>query len=246
MQPQEASFITTLVVIPAVMYVLYRTVVPFEPVMRDLRIGSSLLFPLVAGAMLGFVHIMVDPPLLFSFWGFVAFLVIYPVINTYVVLVLFNRRSTMQHAAAPIYFAIGGAGVAMGLASAESFRTLSALGEGSADAPLILELLLFSTAFVLFHCSKAAYLGTYVVQGMRRRGVLMATLMEGPLGFLFFARQVGQDDLAVTATILLFALLVYLWTWRRFFPAQMPDDLAKALRKERRRARRRRERAGGV
>lgn len=244
MLPQEASLITTLVVIPSVMYVLYRTIVPFEPVMRDLRIGASLMFPLIGGAGVGFAHIMIDPPLLPYIWGLLAFIIIYPVIDTYVVLVIFNRRATLDHPAAPIYFGIGGAGLAMGLAAAESFRSLSALGDASADGWLILELFLFSTAFVLFHCSKAAYLGTHVVEGMRRRGVLRSTAMEGLFGFLFFTRQVGEDDLAVTLLMLLYAGYVYLWTWKRFFPSQMPEDLAKALRKERKRARRRRERGG--
>jgi hypothetical protein len=174
----------------------------------------------------------------------VAYLFLYPVIATYVVLILFNRRRTLKQPAAPIYFAVGGAGLAMGLAAAESYRSFAALGEGSASLALILQMLVLSTAFVMFHCSKALYLGTFVVEGRRRRGIVMSALLEGPLGLLYFAHRVGEDDSAVIATMLLFALFVYLWAWRRFFPAQMPEELAKAMRKQRRRAKMRRVRSG--
>lgn len=244
MLPQQASFLTSIVVIPSVLYVLYRTVVPYEPVMRNLEIGSALMFPLLAGTGVGFAHIVIDPPLFFTFWGVVVFLFIYPFLETLAVLTLFNRRHTMKDPAAPIYYAIGGAGLAMGMAAAESYRSFAALGEASAEPPLIVLLFLLSTSFVIFHCAKAAYLGTYAAQGKHRRGVVRATLLEVPLGLLYFAERIGEDDAAVIAAMVLYSVFVYLWVWRTFFPAQMPEALSKALRKQRRRERARRERRG--
>jgi hypothetical protein len=246
MLPQQASFLTSLVVIPSVIYVLYRTVVPYEPVMRNLEIGSALMFPLLAGTVVGFAHIVVDPPLFYTFWGVLVFLLIYPFIETLAVLTIFNRRHTMKDPAAPVYFAIGGAGLAMGMAAAESYRSFAALGEGSAEPGLIVLLFVLSTSFVIFHCAKAAYLGTYAATGRHRRGVVRATLLELPLGLLYFAERIGEDDTLVIVAMLLYSVFIYMWVWRTFFPAQMPEALSKALRKERRRARTRRERRGAA
>jgi len=242
--PQEAAFLTSVVVIPAVMYVLYRTIVPFEPVMRDFEVGAALMFPLLAGAAIGFVHILIDPPLLATVWGLVAYLFLYPVIASYAVLILFNRRRTLEQPAAPIYFAVGGAGLAMGLAAAESYRSFASLGDAPADLGFILVMLVQSTAFVMFHCSKGLYLGTHVAQGRRSRGVVMASLLEGPLGLLYFTARLGDDRGAAALLLLLYSLFVYLWVWRRFFPEQMPEEMAKALKRERRRARLKRARGG--
>ncbi len=246
MNPQQASLLTVVVVIPAVMYVLYRTIVPYEPVMRDLKVGGALMFPLLAGVGVGFAHIVFDPPLLLTFWGLLLFLFLYPLIETLAVLTIFNRQGTLTQPAAPVYFGLGGAGLAMGLASAESYRTFATLGDEPVDIWLILLMLVMSTSFVLFHCSKGVFLGTYVAEGRRRRGVLMATLLEGPLGLLYFAARVGDDQGFVLAGMLVFSLFVYLWAWHRYFPEQMSDELARALKKERRRAKLRRARRGGT
>ncbi len=232
-----ASVLAGLLCAPPILYILYRAIVPYERAMPDFRLAGSLFFPAIAGFVLGITHISIDTDLIYSGYGGIAFLLLYPAIETYAIVVIFNRNFFYKQPGTPIYFAVGGAGLALGLSFVEAVQALAA--REPADLPFTLGILVFATAFVLFHSSKGLLLGTYFVEGTRLRGVLVSIAVEVPFAALYVTGKFfGPDYAQIFLLMLAYAALFYYMTWMRFFPRRMPEPLRKALDQERKRLRR--------
>jgi hypothetical protein len=207
--------------------------------MPEHKFAGSMFYPGIAGFGLGVAHAGLDAGLVGGGSGGLAFLLLYPLIETYIVIVIFNRSFFYKQAATPIYFAIGGGTLAFGLAFMDIFRALGAPGQPVGEGWFILAMLALATAYVLFHASKGLVLGTYFQAGSRKRGVLVAFVLEAPFGALLLAgRFPGIDPGPIIALLLVYAGLFYYLTWHVFFVRRMPEDLKRALDKARKRARR--------
>jgi hypothetical protein len=237
LEPRLASVLAGLLCAPPILYILYRAIVPYERAMPDFRLAGALFFPAIAGFGLGVAHISFDTDLIFAGYGGTAFLLLYPAIETYAIIVIFNRNFFYKQPGTAIYFAVGGAGLALGLSFVEAVQALSA--HEPADIPFTIGILALATAFVLFHSSKGLLIGTYFVEGARLRGVLVSIALEAPFGALYLTgKAFGADYAEIFALMVLYGALVYYMIWKRFFPRRMPEALRKALDKERKRQRR--------
>ena len=213
---------------------------PYEPAMPEHKFAGSMFYPGIAGFALGVVHASIDAGLLDTGYGGLTFLLLYPLIETYAVIVIFNRSFFYKQAATPIYFAVGGGTLAFGLAFMDIFRALGAPGQPVGEVWFLVAMVALATAYVLFHASKGLLLGTYFAAGSRRRGVIVALVLEVPFGALLLAgRFPGIDPGPIIAMLFVYAAAFYYLTWHVFFIRRMPEDLKRALDKERKRARRR-------
>lgn len=236
---QLAFLLAALVVLPATMYLLYRSIVPYEPVMPDFRLAAALFYPGIFGFALAIVHIGLDPGLVGGGFGSLAYLGLYPAIESYALVVVFNRTMFLKQPEAPVYFGVGGGALAGAFAFVETTRVFLAPGREATDAVLILAMLGLATALVLFHSSKGLLLGTYVAEGARTRGLLLSIALELPFGALLLtSRFLGADYGPVLALMIAYAVVCYFAVWNRFFPKRMPDAMRQSLEKERKRVRR--------
>ena len=238
-QTNLAFTLSFAMVIPAVFYILYRSILPYEPVMRDLKLAGALMFPFLLGAALGVFHILADVGFIETGYAGLAFLLVYPLVASLMVVVVFNRRFFMKQAVAPVYFGIGGAGLAMGLGGSEVFRALAAPASQPSDAALMLSMFVLATSFILVHTSKGLFLGVHYASSRRARGLFLASAMEAPLGLLYLIGLLNVERTLTLALMLLYGVGLHYWTWQVFFPSNMSQDLAKDLTRERRRIRRR-------
>lgn len=236
---QLAFLLAGLVVIPATLYLLYRSIVPYEPVIPDPNLAGSLLYPGVLGFVLGLVHAGLDPDLLARGFGGLAFLLLYPAIETYALVVVFNRSLFYKQPATPLFFAIGGASLAGALVFVETARAFLQPSRDAADIVFAASMLGLASSFVFFHSSKGLLLGTFFAEGARTRGILLSIAIEVPFAALLLtSRFVGADYGPVLVLMILYSAAAYYFVWHLFFPKRMPDGMRKSLEKERKRMRR--------
>lgn len=239
MDPRLASFLAAVACIPAFFYLTYRSLAPYEATMPGHRIGGSMFYPGIAGFALGIVHATMDPSLIGAGYGGLSYLVLYPLIETYMLIVIFNRTFFFKQPATPVYFGMGGGALALGMAFVEVYRSLLVPSPAYGDFGLFLVLAVLATAFVLFHASKGLILGTYYAVGSRRRGVLVTMLLEAPFGALLLTAHFPQVDAGpLVALLVIYAAVLYYFTWHLFFQKRMPEELRQAITQERKRARR--------
>lgn len=238
MEPRFASFMAALVCVPAFFYLVYRAIAPYESVMPGRRLGGSMLYPAIAGFILGIVHGTMDLDLLNGGFGALSFLLLYPLIETYVVIVIFNRTFFFKQPATAVYFGLGSGAMAIGLAFVDVYRSLLAPAIPGTEIWILLAMVGLATSYVLFHAAKGLLLGTYYSVGSRRRGVLLCLLYEVPFGALLLTARFGADPAEIVPLLMAYALLFYYFTWNSFFPRRMPEELRRALEKESKRARR--------
>ncbi len=238
MLPGQAFLFAGFVCIPPIMYLLYRSIVPYEDAMHDPKLGGALFYPAILGFAVGLAHLTLDVELILGGFGVLAFMGLYPAIETYSIVVVFNRDFFARQPASPIYFGIGGGALALGLAFVETFRSMADVSFAATDAGGLIAMLGLATAFVLLHTSKGLLVGTFFAEGSRRRGVVLASLLQVPFGAFAFTYRLGVGQLEMVGGMLVYAALVYLWVWHVFFPRRMPQELATEILKVRRKARR--------
>jgi len=61
--PNQASFLAFALVMPTFLYVLYRSIAPYELIMRDFKLAGSILWPLLLGSFVGGAHLVLDADL---------------------------------------------------------------------------------------------------------------------------------------------------------------------------------------
>lgn len=238
MLPNQAFLFAGFVCIPPIMYLLYRSIVPYEEAMHDPKLGGALFYPAILGFAIGLAHLLLDVDLIRGGFGVLAFMGLYPAIETYAIVVVFNRDFFARQPASPIYFAIGGGALALGLAFVETFRSMVDPAFSASDVGGLVAMLVLASAFVLLHTSKGLLVGTYFVEGARGRGVALASLLQVPFGALAFTYRLGVGPFEMVGAMLVYAALVYLWVWHVFFPRRMPQELAIEIEKVRKRVRR--------
>jgi hypothetical protein len=239
MEPRLASFVAAAACVPAFFFLVYRSIAPYESAMPGNRLGGAMFYPGIAGFALGVAHGSADAGIIGAGYGGLAFLFLYPVIESYMLIVVFNRRFFAGQAATPLFFAMGGGALALGISFVEVFRSVAGPASTWGDAPLAGAMVVLATAFVLFHASKGLLLGTYFAEGSKVRGVIWSVLLEAPFGALTLtAHFPGVDAAPIVAMMAGYAAVLYLFTWNVFFRRRMPDDLKKSLSQERKRARR--------
>jgi len=237
--PSQAFLLAGFVCVPPIMYLLYRSIVPYEDAMHDPKLGGALFYPAILGFAIGLAHLMLDVDLILGGFGVVAFLGLYPAIETYAIVVVFNRDFFARQPASPLYFGIGGGALALGLAFLETFRSMADPAFAPTDAPRILTMLALASAFVLLHTSKGLLVGTYFAGGGRARGLAAATLLQVPFGALAFTYRIGVAPGEMVGAMAVYGAVVYVAVWHVFFPKRMPQELAAEIERGRRKARRR-------
>ena len=226
--------------IPAVLYLIYRSIAPYEDGMKDPKLGGALFYPSIFGFALGIAHLLMDFNLVFGGFGVLAFMLLYPVIETYAVVVIFNRTFFLKQPGAALYFGIGGGALAFGLAFVEIFRT--ALIDRAAqlgELGLIGTMVAVATAYVLLHSAKGLLLGTYFTEGSRVRGVIVAAGLQIPFGALQLTFWLGISQAEMASAMLVYGALFYFLVWHVFFPKHLPDELEAEIKRVQKRARRR-------
>ncbi len=221
------------------MYLLYRSIVPYEKAMPDFRLRGALFFPAMLGFALGVAHIGLDGDLISRGYGGLAYLLLYPAIATYGLIVVFNRALFVKKVGTAVYFGVGGGALALGLAFVDVYRSLSSPARALSDFVFLAEMLFLASAIVLFHSSKGLLLGTYFAEGRKLRGVAVSLAVEVPFGAFYLTGQIpGVDPAPIVAFLFLYGAAMYYLCWHVFFVRKMPGELRRALDQERKRERR--------
>jgi hypothetical protein len=237
--PNQAFLLAALVTVPAVMYVLYSSIAPYEAALRDMKLAAAMMWPGVLGFAIGVAHLGLDPGLVEAGAAVVAFLLLYPLVDTFAVVVVFNRSFFYKQPALPMYFAVGGASLSTGIGFVESFRTFSAPGVEVLDLARILAMLGLVTALVAFHSSRALLLGTQFAEGVRARALVVAVALEAPVGLLVLAGLLNVAAYESLALLVVYAVMVYYYAWHVHFPRHIPETMRRSLDRERKKLRRR-------
>jgi hypothetical protein len=237
--PNQAFLLAALVTVPAVMYVLYVSIAPYEAALRDMKLAAAMMWPGVLGFAIGVAHLGLDPGLVESGTDVLAFLLIYPLVDTFAVVVVFNRPFFYKQASLPVYFAVGGASLSTGIAFVESFRTFAAPGVELLDAVRLAAMLGLATALVAFHSARALFLGTQFAEGVRTKALVVAVAMEAPVGLLVLAGLLNVAAYESLALLLAYSGVVYYLVWHVHFPKHLPEEMRRALDRERKKVRRR-------
>jgi hypothetical protein len=233
--PNQASFLAFALVVPIFLFVLYRSVAPYELVLKDLKLAGAILWPLLLGSFVGGAHLTLDSGLVAIDAAPLAFIVLYPVIETFIVFAVFNRRFFLKQASSPMYFAIGGAALALPLGYMEGVRTLSFPSTQWNDAGALGTVLALDVAFVFFHASKGLFLGSFVALNQRVKGAAFATALEAPFGLLYLAGLLGIARYEALGLMVAYAIVVYVIVWHRFFRRAMPPKMRDAMARSRKR-----------
>jgi hypothetical protein len=236
--PNQAFLIAAFVVVPSVMYVLYRSIAPYEPALRDMKLAGAMMWPGIAGFGIGVAHLVLDPSLVVGVAGPLAFMAVYPIVDTYVLVVIFNRAFFYKQPALAMYFAVGGAAMSVGLAFVESFRALVDPAVAVTDGGRIVMMLLLATAFVAFHSAKGLYIGTRFAEGARKKTLAVATAVEAPVGLLVLAGLLNVLTYEALGMLVVYAFAVYYYVWHVDFPSRVPESMRRTLARERKRKRR--------
>lgn len=217
---------------------LRRYDVPFTQyrLFDDRRLFGGFAVGLIFGAVAAFFEINFPADLA----GTVAALAAFFLFEESFKMVWLNRKAYRGRFDTTFYGVAVGTGTAGTLVVASALRSVAATPAAFGTPETVALLALFSVSWSLVHTDTGALIGFGASRGETLWPFLKALLVRYAHGAMLLAFFLGADEpwslIAIAASIV-FAGILYHYTYTVLLPGTLPDEIRRELRREKRRAR---------
>ena len=211
--------------IPAI-FLLYFTLAPYEKYFKDRPLFLIFMGGMVLGGFIFFFESFIFYPEL------LLFLIGFPLLEQISKIVILNLPRFQGKMGTTFY---GGA-LGLGFGSSIGFLNIFSMQRGGTDIGIAIWIYLLVLSILLFHCSTGTWLGYGIRMGSKWKYFFYSFLAQIPLYSMI--PIMDKYTKMVSPIALVYALILYLYTYRSFLPMSIPDDERRKIRMEKRREKR--------